>query len=564
MGSRAVVRTVFVLAFTLLAMFESGVDIADPWHPYATFGYSADQAGHVTAVDASAMRAGLHVGDQIDVRRVTPLHRAVASFEPVAPEGTHFRVYLRSGRAITLVSHVLPRSTVDNVTDVIEIIAGWLYIALAALLVLLRPMPSTWAFYVFSYIFCFTPSALLTEYETLPFRLLGDVVYQAAGAIACVAFVSFALRFPESRPSGTARLAERLLLFVAAPILIAWSVAAQVMYVVYATLQPRGLETASQAVGYVFFAIGILTLIARYVTAPAQNRNRLQWVVAGLAVAFIPFFAMDLMENGLGLLAPIWFANFALAWSIIAPLALAYTVLRHRLFDVRLIFSRALLYTVITSLMVGVLALVDWAFSRLLAESRFALLGELALALLLGFSLTTVHRRIEDLLNGIIFRAKTVALAALRRFTQEVDLISDPHRLTAQTYDALQKRLESEYVAIYTADGSVYSLVTPDVDPAPHLLPSDDFAVLRLRRWSEPFECDEPGHPFRGALLVPMTARGRLVGFFACGPKRDRTHYLPDEVETLASLAHRTGGAYAWLTMRPLEGPVALAPEAAS
>ena len=71
-----------------------------------------------------------------------------------------------------------------------------------------------------------------------------------------------------------------------------------------------------------------------------------------------------------------------------------------------------------------------------------------------------------------------------------------------------------------------------------------------MRRWSEPFECDEPHHPLRAALLLPMTARTQLVGFIVCGPKRDRTHYLPEEVETLGALAHRTGAAYGWLTLR--------------
>jgi hypothetical protein len=80
-------------------------------------------------------------------------------------------------------------------------------------------------------------------------------------------------------------------------------------------------------------------------------------------------------------------------------------------------------------------------------------------------------------------------------------------------------------------------------------LAADDFAVLRVRRWSEPFECDEAAHPLRGALFVPMTARMRLVGFIVCGPKRDRTHYLPEETDTLTMLSHRVASSYLWLTL---------------
>lgn len=183
------------------------------------------------------------------------------------------------------------------------------------------------------------------------------------------------------------------------------------------------------------------------------------------------------------------------------------------------------------------------------------------MAVLIGVLLTTVHRRIESLLNSVIFRAQTLALQALRRFALETDLISDPRHLLLQTYEALHSRLESEYAAVYTTDGSAYALATPGSDAIPAILSAHDFAVLRLRRWQEPFECDEPGHPLRGSLLLPMTARAQLVGFIACGPKIDHTHYLPEEVETLASLAHRAGSAYALLTLRPAsEEPATLAP----
>jgi GAF domain-containing protein len=168
----------------------------------------------------------------------------------------------------------------------------------------------------------------------------------------------------------------------------------------------------------------------------------------------------------------------------------------------------------------------------------------------IGVLLTTLHKRVEGFLNGVIFRAQTLALQALHRFALETDLIADPAHLIGQTYEALRTRLENDFSAIYTAAGSSYALVTPPSEHVPQHFSENDFAVLRLRRWHEPFECDEPGHPLRGSLLLPMTARGSLVGFIACGPKRDRTHYLPEEVDTLSLLAHRAGTAYVLLTSR--------------
>ena len=56
------------------------------------------------------------------------------------------------------------------------------------------------------------------------------------------------------------------------------------------------------------------------------------------------------------------------------------------------------------------------------------------------------------------------------------------------------------------------------------------------------------------ALLLPMTVRGALLGMLVCGPKRERTRYLGEEIDALALVAHRAGTAYELLVR---EGPAA-------
>lgn len=267
-------------------------------------------------------------------------------------------------------------------------------------------------------------------------------------------------------------------------------------------------------------------------------------------MAFFPTIAINFVETELGIFPPVTVINLAQAWLLLAPIALAYTILKHRLFDIRLVVSRALVYGLLMSFTVAALALIDWGFGRWLAESRFALVVELGLAVGIGVLLTTLHKRAESLLNGIIFRAQTLALKALHRFALETDLIAEPQNLLSQTYEALRTRLEAEFAGIYTLVGTTFALETPACEFLPQQFSGSDFAVLRLRRWHEAFECDEPEHPLRGSLLLPMISRGELIGFIVCGPKLDHTHYLPEEVDTLELLAHRAGTAYVLLVSR--------------
>lgn len=551
--SKAVARTLFVLVFSAIGITVSSSDLILPWHPYGFYGITTSENGTIVGVAPWAVREGLHLGDRLDFARMTMKQR-FSYGRPVVPNST-MTIPLTAGRTISAIAPILARTTLDNVSDIIAILCCIAYILIASALVLLRPCAATWAFYAFSYGFCIFAATPNTW--AFPVALAGGMLLAIALSLAPAAFVSFSIRFPDARPRGGAAVFERAIVFVVTPLLTLWNLY-NAYGIVFGAPPAARLWTALAALGSdAIFATGIVILVTRYITAEGSDRNRLQWVVAAFAVAFLPFLALGvIVPAGTFVTVSPTAINFSQAWTILAPIALAYTVLRHRLFDIRFVLSRALVYALLTSFTVGVLALVDWALSRWLEESRFALIVELGLAVALGVALTSAHRRVESFLNNVIFRAQTLALQALRRFAQETDLIADPDRLLSQTYAALCARIECDYAGIYTVDGTSFVLATPNGGATPPLLAADDFAVLRLRRWSEPFECDEPGHQLRGALLVPMSARTQLVGFIACGPKRDRTHYLPEEIETLSTLAHRAGSSYGWLTMTPVATPL--------
>lgn len=542
-------RAAVIIALTAIPVAMTGIEMLLPWHPWATFGFAANPAGVVMDVDSAAARAGLRIGDRIALERMPAEDRWMVSASSVGRDGRVMQLPISTGKTVTVVAHPRPRTLLDNITDILACSALIFLILVAATLVLARPSAVTWAFYVFAFSMC-DGGTLYVEY--LPFQALFGLflVQSVAGSAGAAGLFSFALRFPDVRLIGSALAAERIVLFGVAPALAATIVAQGILYAIGNVGQAVALLPFNNTIFYGLFSAAVFVLIARYVTVGPEERNRLRWMVAAMTVAFVPNLITGFFEGTLGIFLPIWWNNVAVIFYALAPMALAYTILKHRLFDVRLVVSRALVYGVLTTAIVALLAMVEWTVHHWLEESRFAIVGELALAVLLGVLLTTVHRRVEHALNQLIFRAQVLALQALRRFTKEIDLIPDPQRLLTQTYDALRTRLDNDFVAIYAAEGSSFVLVTPHSHELPGLFAIDDLAVLRLRGFNEAFECDEPEHPLRGSLLLPMTAHTHLVGFIACGPKRDRTHYLPGEVETLSALAHRSGSAYLWLTAR--------------
>ncbi len=424
------------------------------------------------------------------------------------------------------------------------------YTLIAAALVLLRPMPTTWSFFIFSSSFLYNGDQALQYFPPWLIVLFSFFTIPVLQAIAPFALFSFGLRFPNAQPTGLPQRVERILWFAVAPVLALANICSGASLI--GIRYPQALTSDIQIAIAALYVPGIAVLIFRYTRSEQDERTRLRWAISAFAIAFLPYVFFTAVENAAGRLLSLSVANLTQAWLIVAPVALAYTILKHRLFDIRFVVSRALVFGFMTTLTIGILALADWAFGKWLEHSRFHIVAEVALALALGFSITSMHKYIERALNRIIFHAQALALAAIRRFTHEVDLISDPGQLLAQTLQTLRMRLESQYVAIFTADGATFVQSHPIVQGTPEILSANDLAVLRLRRWSEPFECDAPQHPLRAALMLPMTARTHLVGFIVCGPKTDHTHYIPEEIDTLQALAHRAGAGYAWLTMRPI------------
>jgi hypothetical protein len=242
-----------------------------------------------------------------------------------------------------------------------------------------------------------------------------------------------------------------------------------------------------------------------------------------------------------------------------AGIGMAYAVLRHRLVDLNLVISRAAIFSVASVLLIAVFLLAEWALALVLGQlagSRFGPQSQTVLAVLIalavGISARSIHRAVEHRLNRVFFARRYRALADLHRFSLETDVATDANALLGLTLAVLERSIDAQYVTMYVGQpddgyGAIYGAAA--IGPA--RFDSNDGLILRLRRWGEAFVDDAYGAVFYRALVCPMTLRGLLYGFVVCGPKIDRTSYLPEEQETLASLVHRVGIAYEWLTRAP-------------
>jgi GAF domain-containing protein len=300
-----------------------------------------------------------------------------------------------------------------------------------------------------------------------------------------------------------------------------------------------------------------------------DHRAQMNWVATAIVMNQTPWLFLSLAQ----IIAPNWdIPVFGLVQNLDLPnipvlIILPYVILRHRLLDLSIAVSRAAIFASVSLIVVSAFIIGEWIIGNL--AQRFVpntgqyITGQgllVVLALAIGLSAQQIHSQVDRRLNGIFFAKRARSLANLRRFSHETDVVVKGSALLKLFFETVIANTEATYAAIYLRDGSTFVLTHASKNDVPQGIDEDDPAVVKLRRWNEPYEFERSSHAFSEALIIPMMVHGTLFGILVCGPKKERTHFAGEEVDVLAHAAHRTGIAHLFLSNEALSGRPLVAP----
>ena len=287
------------------------------------------------------------------------------------------------------------------------------------------------------------------------------------------------------------------------------------------------------------YLLPVALLFVSYHRAELAQRLRLRWMVwsgglfvAGIALGNTPITGPRVSANAQEVMQALGLTGFL------------YAILRHRVVDLRVMFSRTLVYAMTTSLVLGLFALLESLIERTALGHGTSLALELAVPLGLGVSLSTVHRRIDDTVDRLIFRRQYREEVALRRFASESAFVSQPDTLLDLTVDQLQLHVGAPWVAFfeYTPEGYTRVRQRGEQD-LPLSVATDDLALVRLRAHDSEVDLHEaPSGLGRDGYAFPLRTRGHLLGVLLVGP-RPGEHYAAEEREMMAHVAHAVGAS---------------------
>jgi two-component system NtrC family sensor kinase len=114
----------------------------------------------------------------------------------------------------------------------------------------------------------------------------------------------------------------------------------------------------------VFAVASLVALFVRRREGQAEERRQRQWILAGLAAGYLPFLALYVLPWSIGARPSQWLSAIAVAPLLLAPLAFAYAILRHRLWDLGAIVRDASVSALTVLLAVLGFSLANLAIAR--------------------------------------------------------------------------------------------------------------------------------------------------------------------------------------------------------
>jgi hypothetical protein len=286
--------------------------------------------------------------------------------------------------------------------------------------------------------------------------------------------------------------------------------------------------------------------IAATASTPLSGRARTAWLLLPIPLAML----LNTAVFQLGSLTTSWLAGEILQGlagltMLIGAVAVTYALLKRRVLDFGFVLNRAVVVSIVGLIVVIAFVLLEWILGSVLTGVSHAagIIANAALVLVLGVSLNFIHKRVDASVDTILFRKRHDNTRALQDFSKEAAYVTGSEALLEQSIAKIQSHTDACTAAILLQRNGCFSPVRSFGESEPSRVDENDGGILALKTWHKPLDPHHYGTSLKGALAVPMVARGRLLGVLSLGERAGGEAYAPDEVEALSQFAHGVASA---------------------
>lgn len=256
-----------------------------------------------------------------------------------------------------------------------------------------------------------------------------------------------------------------------------------------------------------------------------------------------------------------WYGNYKLIW--IGPLftsffvaSIAYSIARHRLFDVRLVVARSLGYLLSLVVLASIYGFVVFGIAKFIFGMHISVLAQALLSAATGLAALMFHRvqrYFDKLTNRLFYRDAYDAQDLFNQLNQALVASLDLRHLLTQSLSIIETALKPDYVAIGLKEGEhghrLFStqklkLSEDDINRVRELTPLVHHKVIIADLIDDPGsrELKELMVANNVAALVRLTQDARRtqegLGYLILGNKRSGNPYNSQDTQVLDTVAN--------------------------
>jgi hypothetical protein len=237
-----------------------------------------------------------------------------------------------------------------------------------------------------------------------------------------------------------------------------------------------------------------------------------------------------------------------LALAIVLP----YAVLSQRLLTVNFVVSRALVYTLVLTTIVGTFIVLEKIIENAAIGRLPSQAFELIVAVGLGLSFKWIEGWAERIVERVLYRGKMRAEQELNALVEDFPHARDVTGLATRVAREVCRQMEAPFAVVYRESELTYSPIATAGGTEPLPVDADDPVFLRLRSKHTVLHTDDFSTALpRHSAVFPLVVFGAVTGALVVQSRESSEAYDPDELETLKRVAHELAIALLWVERLP-------------
>jgi hypothetical protein len=444
---------------------------------------------------------------------------------------------------------------------------GLILYALGFMVYVLKPnMQSSWVFLGLCFslgTYMLTAFEIQTTYSSLiiPVNSFAVTIYPAT-------FIHLSLVFPERKRFLSYFPAVEYIIYLPA---IALFILFQIHISQFSVVPPSYPSLWAQRYGQIGSCIRVFALFSAIFLIGSMihtlfrardilARQRARMILFGVAIAFLP--------PGLAM-AAVNFLKVNIPWNLLVffvlafPASIAYSIVRHNLFDADAIIRRTVGYTVVTAVVVGGYLGVSLTLNVFLGQYQTSQSQAFPILFTLGVItiFNPLRNRVQALVDRLFFRKEydygAVVDKVGRAITSVLDLGEVMRRLTRTfvedmfvntTSVMLLNPATAEY-RVYLADGEKKSEVEDKAlrrdGPLIRIIEERRRELTRFDVMEDPkyrevsSACEADFEAMHSILMIPLVFQDKLIGVLNLGEKKSGKAYNRQDIDLLHAVANQ-------------------------